>query len=129
MNVFTYSQISIPENEAWEVGEYGHSLQRLNYRENEVILNPVDHFFIGLIKYYQSKISTNSISRCPFYLSCSNFTKRAIEKYGFLLGICFFIDRNQYRENAGMYSCYRKVLNKRKNIKLDDSFFISEKIF
>ncbi len=42
-------------------------------------------FAIFLIKIYQ-KISALTPSVCRFYPTCSEYTKQAIEKYGFLKG-------------------------------------------
>ena len=53
-----------------------------------------------LIGFYQSNLSTRSISRCPFQISCSVFTKEAIRKKGILLGTSMFIDRFYFREHS-----------------------------
>lgn len=44
---------------------------------------------INLIKWYQKSISPwleSKNIRCKFYPSCSEYTKQAIEKYGFIKG-------------------------------------------
>lgn len=42
---------------------------------------------ISLIKFYQKMISPLFGHRCKYYPSCSEYTKQAIEKYGFFVGI------------------------------------------
>jgi len=78
----------------------------------------------NLIRFYQAKVNPNSVSRCPFYISCSNFALLAIEKYGFLPGILLFIDRIYYRENPHAAFYYPKRRNYQNYLKLDDSFFL-----
>ena len=87
------------------------------------ISSPIDYFYSDLIGFYQSKISSNSIHRCPFHISCSHYTKEAIRKYGAYTGILHFIDRNLFRENIAMKTHYsfRKKDNK---FKLDDSYYL-----
>ena len=79
---------------------------------------------IDLIRFYQANIGPNSVSRCPFLISCSNFALQAIEKYGFLPGILLFIDRIYYRENPHAAFYYPKRRNNQNYLKLDDSFFL-----
>lgn len=78
----------------------------------------------NIIKKYQKKRSKYSLSRCPFFISCSNYAVLVIEKYGFIKGICLFIDRNFYRENQ--FASFYYPLTELDNgiLKLDDSFFI-----
>lgn len=42
---------------------------------------------IVLINFYQNKISPLLGHRCKYYPSCSEYTKQAIEKYGFFKGV------------------------------------------
>ncbi len=79
----------------------------------------------ALIRFYQTDISPNSISRCPFFVSCSNFAMQAIEKYGFFPGILLFVDRIYYRENSDAYLFYPKRRDSRLFLKLDDTYFLS----
>ena len=80
---------------------------------------------LGLIRWYQRDISTRSISRCPFSISCSNYAARAVERHGLLVGVCLFIDRNLYRENAGMVARYSLVEGADGALRLDDGFFLT----
>lgn len=77
-----------------------------------------------LIGFYQSKLSTRSISRCPFHTSCSVFAREAIRRKGILLGTSMFIDRFYFREhshNARYYGLRTRTSGK---LKLDDHFFL-----
>ena len=77
-----------------------------------------------MIQFYQKKIGPNSISRCPFHISCSNYARQAIEKYGLILGVSVFIDRYFYRENSSSFWHYGLRESKDGVLKLDDSFFL-----
>jgi hypothetical protein len=77
-----------------------------------------------LISLYRHRIAVNSISRCPFKISCSQYTSIAIKRYGFLKGVCLFIDRNFYRENVGIMYYYPFVEDTNGLLKLDDSHFL-----
>ena len=96
----------------------------LSEKQNpKFISNPIDLIYTSLIEFYQSKISDKTIQRCPFYISCSNFTKIAINEYGSFWGILYFIDRNFYRENIAMNKHY--FLHKKgRFIKYDDSYYL-----
>jgi len=83
--------------------------------------SPLRSLELYFIRYYQKKISVNTISRCPFHVSCSNYAYQAIEKYGPYIGICIFIDRTFYRENPGAYFYYPLKENQEGSLKLDDS--------
>lgn len=83
-----------------------------------VMMKPVDI----VINLYQMDITGNSIQRCPFKISCSNFAKIAIKKHG-VLGILIFLDRYFFRENISAYINYNFVLTKGV-LKLDDSFYL-----
>lgn len=89
-----------------------------NTSVEEVILNPI----ISLIELYQEKISSNSIHRCPFLISCSNYAKLSFKKHG-IKGLFIFLDRHFFRENKQAYNIYKKVLSKGV-LKLDDSFYL-----
>ncbi len=80
---------------------------------------------IDLIGFYQSSISPGSIQRCPFYPSCSNFTLQAIRRYGFLKGVCLFIDRNLYRENSDVMNHYDLIRLPSGTLKLDDRIYLT----
>ena len=50
-------------------------------------------FLQKLISFYQKNISVFKKPSCVFYPTCSEYTKEAISKYGFLKGICFGLKR------------------------------------
>jgi putative component of membrane protein insertase Oxa1/YidC/SpoIIIJ protein YidD len=83
----------------------------------------ITHTLIKAINYYQEKISPQSISRCPFEISCSNFAKKAIEKKG-VFGLIIFLNRYYFRENAECFSKYKIVQTQEGILKLDDASFL-----
>ncbi len=57
----------------------------------------------------KEKISFDSSlqgKRCPFYPSCSIYTKQAIKKYGFFIGLIIGWDRLYYRHNEKVFDYY-----------------------
>ena len=79
-----------------------------------------------LISFYQKDISTESVSRCPFSISCSVFCRKAINQYG-AVGIALFVDRYFYRENFDIYSHYKLLQTHNGILKLDDELFLFPK--
>ena len=55
--------------------------------------NPVNLVFVGLMYTYQRFLSAQFAAECPFELSCSNFSKAAINRYGLFKGIALSADR------------------------------------
>jgi putative component of membrane protein insertase Oxa1/YidC/SpoIIIJ protein YidD len=80
---------------------------------------------VAMIRFYQTDINPNSVSRCPFRVSCSNFAIRAVKRYGFVPGILIFVDRLFYRENMGAFEYYPKIRNSRNQSRLDDTYFLT----
>lgn len=80
---------------------------------------------LWLIRWYQKDIATRSISRCPFFPSCSHFAIQAIERHGFLAGLCFFIDRNLFRENPQKYRLYGFIEIAPGVLRLDDRYYLN----
>lgn len=118
-----YAQESYLEVSSWEPEDVVPIYSMLDTTQ-EYLIRPSMLLTDMLIRFYQQKISTQSINRCPFYISCSNYAYQAIKKYGLILGICFFIDRNFYRENIGSYSHYELRETELGVLKLDDSFYL-----
>jgi len=118
-----YSQDEYIETSSWEPDDLRPIYSSFDSTQDYITKAGV-LFANTLIKFYQRKISTQSISRCPFYISCSNYAYFAIKKYGLFLGICFFIDRNLYRENITSFYHYELRENRYGVLKLDDSFYI-----
>ena len=100
------------------------SQQERGEQSSKIRSLPFEYLSGAVISWYQKEVGTNSISRCPYRISCSRFAKRAIDEHGFLLGISLFIDRNLYRENSHMYENYDLVLSKNGTMKLDDEFYL-----
>jgi putative component of membrane protein insertase Oxa1/YidC/SpoIIIJ protein YidD len=55
--------------------------------------NPVNLVFVGLMYTYQRFLSAQFAAECPYELSCSNFSKAAINRYGLFKGIALSADR------------------------------------
>ncbi len=55
--------------------------------------NPVHLVFVGLMYTYQRFLSAQFAAECPYELSCSNFSKAAIARYGLFKGIALSADR------------------------------------
>ena len=123
LNSITYSQDEYIELSSWEIEGLMPIYSSFDSTEKFVV-KPSILCANMLIGFYQNKISTRSISRCPFCISCSNYAYLAINKYGLLLGICFFIDRNFYRENIASFYHYELRENDYGVLKLDDSFYL-----
>jgi len=117
------AQDEYAETSSWEPDDLTPTYSVLD-TSNKYIQSPAILFANKLIKLYQQKISPNSISRCPFYISCSNFAYHSIHKYGLVKGICLFIDRHFYREHP--YSFYYYGLREIEAgiLKIDDSFYL-----
>ena len=82
------------------------------------------------ILFYRQRIASQSTDRCPFLISCSHFCEKAVERFGFVRGVALFIDRHFFREHAGaphLYSLRETYRHNRIKLKLDDSFYLSDK--
>lgn len=55
--------------------------------------NPVSLFFGGALYFYQSAVSKQLGSQCPYEVNCSNFSRQCIRKYGLLKGVFLTADR------------------------------------
>jgi putative component of membrane protein insertase Oxa1/YidC/SpoIIIJ protein YidD len=117
------AQIDIAEYSSWEYEDIaaGHSIADT---DTSISNNPIALLGLYLVDVYQDKISTQSVSRCPFYISCSNYLLQAIQQHGFLAGLLFFIDRNLYRENISSFYHYHLREDSNGVLKLDDNFYI-----
>jgi putative component of membrane protein insertase Oxa1/YidC/SpoIIIJ protein YidD len=116
------AQAPVLEPDAWEPDAIGKEFPPKSVEKSELAMDA--WLAKALIRFYQTDIGPNSISRCPFFISCSNFAMQAIEKYGFFPGILLFIDRIYYRENPAAYLFYPKKRNSRLFLKLDDTYFL-----
>lgn len=55
--------------------------------------NPVSLTLGGLMMFYQKVLSPQIISGCPYEISCSNFSKAVIRRYGLVKGVALTADR------------------------------------
>lgn len=117
------AQENIPEIVPWEPEDVV-PLYAFTDTLKEHAVSPCVYIAMKLIRFYQTDISTKSVSRCPFYISCSNYTMLAVQKYGLMVGICFFIDRNLYRENIASSMHYELRETRTGVLKLDDSYYL-----
>jgi putative component of membrane protein insertase Oxa1/YidC/SpoIIIJ protein YidD len=76
------------------------------------------------VEFYREDIGPESIERCPFLVSCSQFLVDAVKEYGFLLGLAAFIDRNMFRENPYAWRLYPLAVRRDGLLKLDDRHFL-----
>ena len=109
--------------EPWEPGDILPPVS-----DKRIMLNPsnlLQEAGLHLIRWYRRDISPRSIDRCPYYPSCSVFAESALTRHGFFVGLCIFIDRNQFRENSQMYVFYDFVRAPSGILKLDDRFFLT----
>jgi putative component of membrane protein insertase Oxa1/YidC/SpoIIIJ protein YidD len=49
--------------------------------------NPISLAFGGLMFFYQGVISPQIVAQCPYEISCSNYSKVVIKRYGLIKGI------------------------------------------
>ena len=116
--LLVFAQNVTPIVDAWEVMDKTPSRTEHIQQESLLVL-----LVNKAINFYQSDISTQSVSRCPFKTSCSNFAKIAVSRYG-IFGLAMFIDRYYYRENIESFRHYRLVKNNNGVLKLDDDMFL-----
>jgi len=92
---------------------------------------PAPGFFrapvLSMIHYYQTRISPNSIQRCPFETSCSHLAEEAVQRYGVMRGLIRTIDRYYFRENKQAFAIYERVDGGDGRLLLDDSAFLNSK--
>ena len=55
--------------------------------------NPVSLVFGSLMFFYQKVLSPQISANCPYEISCSNFSKACIKKFGLIKGIALSADR------------------------------------
>jgi len=117
--LFLFAQETNAVTDAWEPSDSTLYQQTSTNPPKSVFLDMADF----LILFYKKDISTNSISRCPFAISCSSFCKEAIEEHG-AFGLVLFIDRYFYRENIDAFSHYSLIQTNYGVLKLDDELFL-----
>ena len=67
----------------------------LSFKNKKILykVNPLTYFSAGLLFVYQNVFSEQIQASCAYEISCSQFTKLSISRFGFLKG--FFIGMNQ----------------------------------
>ena len=55
--------------------------------------NPVSLTFGGLLFFYQRIVSPQISAECPYQISCSNFSKASIQRFGLIKGIALTASR------------------------------------
>ncbi|MCY7356391.1 MAG: membrane protein insertion efficiency factor YidD [Rudanella sp.] len=73
----------------------GNDKRPLSYRRKSWLAryNPVALTLKGAMLGYQRLMSQQLARSCPYQLTCSNFSKQAIEQYGILKGVFLSADR------------------------------------
>lgn len=73
----------------------GNSTRVVQYRRQSWLAqyNPVSLVLKGTMLGYQRLMSQQLARSCPYQLTCSNFSKLAIEEYGVLKGVFLSADR------------------------------------
>jgi putative component of membrane protein insertase Oxa1/YidC/SpoIIIJ protein YidD len=56
-------------------------------------INPIIIFLKGAMLFYQNVISAQLSKECPYEITCSNFSKQSIKKFGFVKGVFISADR------------------------------------
>lgn len=84
-----------------------------NPTKNDISLetSPLKIIISEIVSFYQVKISSKSIERCPFTISCSKFLITEIDNHRIMKGFALFIDRYFYRENISIPKHYPLKIN------------------
>lgn len=123
MSVPHFPQALLTDSEPLEAGE---ALHRPLSFSSTPSSNPVTVLFRAFVSLYQQKVSTNSVQRCPFTLSCSQYAMHAMERYD-ILGIPLFLDRFFFRENESVNDNY-VIRMRNRRATYDDAFYLHESI-
>lgn len=73
----------------------GNSEQALNNRHTQFFdrYNPVSLVLKGALLGYQKLVSEQLARSCPYQITCSNFSKQAIQEFGIFKGVFISADR------------------------------------
>lgn len=82
-------------------------------------INPLTYLSVGLIFVYQNIFSEQIAAKCSYEISCSEFTKKAIEKHGLILGA--FIGFHQ------LSNCIPKIAQEYPEYLISDDELINNK--
>lgn len=114
-----FSDVNIP----WERSEILNPGNDL-YFEHSSSRSFLEFLLNKALDIYQRKQSENTIHRCAFHTSCSKFLPKAVERYGFPLGVVAFLDRYLIRENKSAYFHYNLKIRPDGVFRLDDDLFL-----
>lgn len=112
-----------PVVEPWEAEDIPPEPRQVEAPPPSILSNVL----LSNIHLYQTTIATQSIARCPFQVSCSVYATQAIQRYGVVIGLALFIDRNLYRENNGMGQYYVRRISADMQLHYDDRFYLTGK--
>lgn len=78
--------------------------------------NPVSLFFGSAMYVYQKVLSQQMGSACPYQISCSQFSKLSIQKYGLIKGIALSADRLTRCSQFAVYDISPLQINEKNQI-------------
>lgn len=82
--------------------------------------NPVNYLAAGMLFFYQRVVSEQFQANCMYEISCSEYTKRSIEYYGFVKGA--LLGFNQFS------NCFPSVAAEHCEYKLTDDFKVKNPV-
>jgi putative component of membrane protein insertase Oxa1/YidC/SpoIIIJ protein YidD len=112
------------KNKSFSIAEFEYKREVKYLFKNKkwyVKYNPVSLFFGGLLYFYQKNISMIIAANCPYEVSCSNFAKECISKYGIFYGIPLAADRLTRCTRLASFDLIRGVDYNSKTNKIYDS--------
>ncbi len=91
----------------------GNDKKILETKEKSFIakINPIALAGKGAMALYQNVISPQLFKTCPYEITCSNFSKQAIEHFGFLKGIFLSADRLMRCNRIALLDIHQKDIN------------------
>ena len=94
LDMVRHQSFSTPDEFAHYHG-VGNNENVLRSKHHNVIAeyNPLSLFLKGALLGYQKIVSQQLARQCPYEISCSNFSKLAIQEYGVLKGVFIGADR------------------------------------
>jgi putative component of membrane protein insertase Oxa1/YidC/SpoIIIJ protein YidD len=81
--------------------------------------NPVSLLLKGVLLGYQTVVSEQLARQCPYEITCSNFSKRAIEEFGVFKGIFISADRILRCNRIGLLDVHPLSINPRTGAIID----------
>jgi putative component of membrane protein insertase Oxa1/YidC/SpoIIIJ protein YidD len=99
----------------------GNSVRPLNSRQHNFIAqyNPVTLLLKGVLLGYQTVVSEQLARHCPYEITCSNFSKQAIEEFGVFKGVFISADRILRCNRIGLLDVHPLSINPRTGAIID----------